>query len=177
MTWFRHCDRRFPFLWESDDQPAARWHAAGEGPVQYLADSPEGAWAEFIRHEEITDPEDLQGVSRALWDVEVGDEERSASRPGLPMSTLTGGPGTYPECQAEARSLREAGSDALISPSAALRDSESRGYRVELGFRAERRPARVLALFGRRPEVVGRLVVEDGRPATEVLSRVRQIWQ
>jgi hypothetical protein len=44
---FRHTDPRFPFLWESTDQPPARWHDRGEGPVQYLADTPDGAWAEF----------------------------------------------------------------------------------------------------------------------------------
>ena len=66
MIAFRHCDRRWPFLWESAVQPQARWHGDGEGPVQYLADTPDGAWAEFLRHEEITDEADLAGVSRAL---------------------------------------------------------------------------------------------------------------
>ena len=71
MIAFRHCDRRWPFLWESAVQPQARWHGEGEGPVQYLADTPDGAWAEFLRHEEITDEADLAGVSRALWAVSV----------------------------------------------------------------------------------------------------------
>jgi len=53
---YRHTDPRFPFLWESGGQPAGRWNAEGEGPVNTFADRPEGAWAELLRHEEITDP-------------------------------------------------------------------------------------------------------------------------
>ena len=55
MIVYRHADARFPFLWESADQPPARWHGSGEGPVQYFADTPDGAWAEFVRHEGITE--------------------------------------------------------------------------------------------------------------------------
>ena len=73
MIAFRHSDGRFPFLWEDANQPSARWHREGEGPVQYLADTPDGAWAEFLRHEEITDEIDLEGISRALWTVSITD--------------------------------------------------------------------------------------------------------
>ncbi len=66
MIGFRQCDSRWPFLWESAEQPGARWNAPGEGPVHYFADTPDGAWAEFIRHEEITDPVDLATVRRSL---------------------------------------------------------------------------------------------------------------
>src|SRR5438128_1389611 len=101
-VWFRNADNRYPFLWESDDQPAARWHAAGEGPTQYLADTPDGAWAEFLRHEEITDPADLRGIERALWAVEVDeDAERIAAVKDASRS--------HPVCQAEARALRDGG--------------------------------------------------------------------
>ena len=51
MIVFRHTDPRFPFLWESADQPGGRWNEAGEGPVNTFADTPEGAWAELLRHE------------------------------------------------------------------------------------------------------------------------------
>ena len=43
-TGFRHADHRYPFLWESAAQPAGRWHADGDGPCQYLADTPDGAF-------------------------------------------------------------------------------------------------------------------------------------
>ena len=53
MILFRHADPRFPFLWETADQPGARWHGDREGPAHYFADTPDGAWAEFLRLEEI----------------------------------------------------------------------------------------------------------------------------
>src|SRR5262249_12367623 len=74
MIGFRHTDPRFPFLWEEASQPAARWHAAGEGPVHYFCDTPDGAWAEFLRHEEITDPADLITIRRTIWAVDLGEE-------------------------------------------------------------------------------------------------------
>ena len=67
MIVFRHADPRFPFLWETASQPSGRWHAAGQGPAHYLADTPFGAWAELLRHEEITDTADLAGVRRAIF--------------------------------------------------------------------------------------------------------------
>jgi len=87
---FRHADPRWPFLWETADQPAGRWHGDGDGPVQYLADTPDGAWAEFLRHEEINEPEDVATVRRALWAIEVDDSE-VAAEPEMAMGVLTGG--------------------------------------------------------------------------------------
>ena len=89
MIAFRHADPRFPFLREHDTQPAGRWHAAGEGPAHYFSDTPDGAWAEFLRHEEITEIEDLAGVRRALWAVELGEEP--PARPSLPLERERGG--------------------------------------------------------------------------------------
>ena len=74
MILFRHADPRFPFLWETASQPAGRWHAPGEGPVHYLADTPDGAWAEFLRHEEIRDPEDLAGIRRVQEGLREGPD-------------------------------------------------------------------------------------------------------
>ncbi len=75
MIAWRNADPRFPFLWEEGgSQPAARWHAGGEGPVQYLSDTPDGAWAEFLRHEDLRDPEELSCVRRSLWAVDIGSE-------------------------------------------------------------------------------------------------------
>src|SRR5881296_916995 len=86
---FRHTDPRFPFLWEDDSQPPGRWHGEGEGPVHYFADTPDGAWAEFLRHEDITDPADVAEVRRAVWAVELGRPPRE--EPELGGRTLTGG--------------------------------------------------------------------------------------
>ena len=83
MLWFRNADTRFPFLHESSAQVPARWHGAGAGPAQYLADTADGAWAEFLRHEEISDPRDLAGISRNLWAVEVTFESETVSNVGI----------------------------------------------------------------------------------------------
>src|SRR5437588_485926 len=94
---FRNADSRYPFLWETSAQPPARWHGPGEGPAQYVADTPDGAWAEFLRHEEITDPDDVAGVARSLWAIEVGDDELDgAALIDDPRSA--GGLSSYPAC-------------------------------------------------------------------------------
>ena len=94
-TGFRHADHRYPFLWESAAQPAGRWHADGDGPCQYLADTPDGAWAEFLRHEEITDPDDLPGITRSLWAVEVPDPVLAGAHHAA-APDMTGGPASLP---------------------------------------------------------------------------------
>lgn len=173
MITFRNCDRRFPFLWESSNQPAARWNRADDGPVQYLADTPDGAWAEFLRHEEIVDEADLIGVSRALWAIEVDTDDLDT--PDLPFETLTGDPSTYPRCQAEARRLRDSGSPGITAPSAALTTGSAGGYRVDGGFQdGPRRDGCVHVLFGARPNAVGWAVVIKGHPPAEILDRVRR---
>ena len=64
MIVFRQVDGRYPFPWEDARQPAGRWHADGEGPAHCFADTPDGARAEFLRHEEISNPGDVQTVRR-----------------------------------------------------------------------------------------------------------------
>src|SRR5207249_3832679 len=107
MIGFRQVDARYPFLWEDSRQPEGRWHAAGDGPAHYIADTPDGAWAEFLRHEEITDPRDLPTIQRQLWAVDIGDG--AAERVALPIEVLTGGPETYARCQRKAASMRARG--------------------------------------------------------------------
>ena len=175
MILFRHADPRFPFLWESDDQPGGRWHGDAEGPAQYLADTPDGAWAEFLRHEEIREPEDLVTVRRALWAVEV-DEAEPAAQPKLTREILRGGLESYPSCQREAERLRVAGATRLSAPSAALLPGEARGWRVDRGVVAGAdRDGRVVVLFGPRPGVVGWEIVARGHPGAHLLRKVRHL--
>lgn len=174
MIVFRHTDPRFPFLWESEGQPAGRWNAAGEGPVNTFADTPEGAWAELLRHEEISDPADVLEVRRSLWAVEVSDVP--SARPRLPRATLTGGTRSYPACRREASRLRERGDRGLTAPSAALEPGGAHGWRVVRGLRhGPRRDGRVIVLFGARPDLVGWEAVYEGRPSGKLLSRVRRL--
>lgn len=172
MIVFRHADPSFPFLWEDADQPPARWHGEGEGPVQYFADTPDGAWGEFLRHEEIKDAADLATVRRAVWAVELPDEP--ADEPQLPDSILVGGAATHPECQAEARRLRALGAKRLVAPSAALLSGGAGGHRVEGGMRpGTPRDGRVIVLFGRRADLVGWAAASEGRPRDDLLPHVR----
>ncbi len=126
MIAFRQCDARCPFLWEGAAQPEGRWHAAGEGPAHYFADTPDGAWADFLRHEEIRDPADLATIRRAIWAVDIGDAP--AVRPNLPVQTMQGDRSTWPACQAAARELRASGQRRLEAPLAALPDSRMLYY-------------------------------------------------
>jgi hypothetical protein len=171
---FRHTDGRFPFLWESAAQPAARWHAEGEGPAQYLAETPDGAWAEFLRHEQISDPDDLETVRRAGWAIEL--PEPPASMPRLPKTVMAGGLGSYRRCQLEARRLRSRGADGLRAPSAALLPRTASGWRVDAGLRpGPRREESVIVLFGPRPDLVGWAACAPGRPRADLLPRVRPL--
>ena len=90
-VWFRQADARFPFFHESREQPSGRWHGAGEGPAQYLADTPDGAWAEHIRHEDLVTREDLGSSLRLLWAVEVDEAAETIRRPRLHRLVLLGG--------------------------------------------------------------------------------------
>lgn len=175
MIVYRHADPRFPFLWESADQPAARWHAAGEGPVQYFADSPDGAWAEFLRHEGITEVSDLVNVHRALWAIELPDD-LATNEPSLSKRIVTGGYDSYSACQAEARRLRGRGVRVLRAPSAALTAAGARCWKVDGGLQlAFQRDGNVLVLFGPRPDLAGWSVCNVGAPRTDLLNRVRQL--
>ncbi len=176
MILFRHCDRRFPFLWETTDQPGARWHSEGEGPVQYFTDTPTGAWAEFLRHEGITDEADLEGVRRALWAIETPIHQFDVRKPSLSPAVLRGGLDSYDACQREARRLRAAGAVAILAPSAALEAGGAGGFQVEGGERdGAPRDGIVYVVFGRQPQCVGWPVVEGGAAPSRILPRVRHL--
>lgn len=178
MILFRHADPRLPFLWETADQPPARWHDAGEGPAHYFADTPDGAWAELIRHEELRTAADLATVRRDLWAVDARDWPPSmaprSSTPALDAATMGGDRRTYAACRTAAREMRAAGTAWLVAPSAALQPGAARGFRVDGGLvPGPSRNGLVLVLFGRRPDLVGWRLVSEGRPAPDLLSRVR----
>ena len=128
MIVFRQADPRYPFLWSDASQPAGRWHAAGDGPAHYFADTPDGAWAELLRHEEITDPADAATLRRALWAIEIGDVPLEAV--SLPSPVVTGGLETWRTCQAHARRLRSRGARRLAAASAALLPGGATGLEV-----------------------------------------------
>lgn len=175
MIVYRHADSRLPFLWEGSDQPPGRWNGRGDGPVQYFADTPDGAWAEFLRHEGITEESEVVNVRRAVWAIELPDD-LPAGAPRLAQQVLTGGTATYEECQKEARRLRAKGATALRAPSAALLPGGARGWKVDGGLQlAAERDGSVLAVFGLRPDLVGWTAAFAARPRSDLLTRVRHL--
>lgn len=172
MIVFRQVDGRYPFLWEGGEQPAGRWHADGEGPAHYFADTPDGAWAEFLRHEEITDPVDLATIRRQLWAVDIGDVQALPVR--ISDAALAGGPESWPRCQREARRARASGARRIAAPSAALERGAARGFVVDNGVQqGEPRDATVIVHFGPPSGLVGWLAADAARPGVHVLDRVR----
>jgi hypothetical protein len=173
---FRHADRRYGFTWASGAQPAARWHDDGDGPVQYLASTPEGAWAEFLRHEEITDPYELDGVTRRVWAIEVPDElvENAVAVP-VSKRVATGDPGTYPACRAAAAAQVAAGTTVLKAPSSAL--DEERGHLSVDGALnvGSARPAFNYVVFEPGQGWVGWMCHDTGAPDPDLLDRVRPL--
>ena len=171
MIAFRHADPRFPFLRESAGTTEGRWNHAGE-LAHCFSDTPDGAWAEFLRHEEITDPEDFPHIRRALWAVQIG--EPPAARARVSTRTLTGDRTSWAACQRAAARLRGAGESGLTAPSAALTPGGAHGLRVEGGQRpGPPRDGLTIVLFGSRPDLVGWQAAADGRPDAELLRRVR----
>jgi hypothetical protein len=172
MIVFRQVDARHPFLWDDDRQPAGRWHADGEGPAHYFADTPDGAWAEFLRHEEITDPQDLATIRRQMWAVEIG--EPAMQLVDLPRSVLTGGPDTYARCQRHAATLRQLGATSLVARTAALVDGGARGLRIVGGRDVPDVPrdGRVVVMFGPVDALVGWSAAVEARPSADLLARV-----
>jgi hypothetical protein len=172
MIVFRQTDRRYPFLWESAEQPAGRWHGDGEGPAHYFADTPAGAWAEFLRHEEITDPADLATVRRQIWAVEIDDTPATPVEIG--KAVATGGRETYARCQAESRRIRRRGAARLQAPSAALKPGAARGVVVHQGPHAgPERDGVVIVAFGSPKSFTGWPIADDARPPEDLLDRVR----
>lgn len=174
MILYRQTAPNYPFLWESAEQPAMRWHAQSEGPAHYFATTADGAWAEFLRHEEITDPRDLEGIhERAMWVLEVVEVARTDI--DLPDSVLTGGTDTWTRCQREASRLREErGVGTLRVPSAALRSPGATVYRVDAGVQTEDVESEVVVMFGPQPLLHAQLAAL-GRPHPTLFERVRPL--
>lgn len=179
MIVFRVCDSRFPFLWTASSgasQRPARWHGEGEGPAQYFSDTPPGAWAELLRHEEITDSADLAGIAARLWVVELDDV--NIQEPTLPNGALSSSPDGYEVCRAEARRLRAEGVKRMAAPSAALVPGEGAGFRVGTTglVRAAARDGRVIVHFGVLPDAQGWCAADAARPDAALLSQVRPLY-
>ncbi len=170
---FRVCDRRFPFLWATADQPSARWHDVGEGPCHYLATTPKGACAEVLRHEHITDLEDLLDLELSLWAVDAPAPE---GVPRLAGDVLIGDESSYPACRAEARRLQAAGAKGLTAPSAAVLSGEAEQFTVSASgvLTSGRAKTETFVLFAAPLGLVG-MPLAEGHPEPSVLGDVRYL--
>ena len=165
---FRVCDRRYPFLWHTAGQ-AGRWNRAGDQPVHYLATTPTVAWAEWIRHQEIVDPADLQGVAAALWAVLIpahwSDQDLPAGQISMELVL-----GATPEAEnarlALVDQLREQGSDRAL-PCIRVRDGTEHGDALQI-------PAAMVLLWCAAEQLPGWCCVPEGRPGPELLPLVRR---
>ena len=186
MIVYRQTDVDVPFFWESDRQPAQRWHDAREGPVQYASSTPDAAWCEFLRHAGIDDSADLDGVNRAMWAIEIpgsgeaatpGEEATpgEAATPDLPTAVMTGGTEHYRDCRDEARRLRANGATRLVAPAAAVLPGTPSGWRVDDGLvPAPARDELTIVVFGRSSDAVG-WIAAVGRPAANIIQRVQYL--
>lgn len=165
---FRWCTYDVPF-WVRENRRAGRWNLDGDASTQYWSLSPEAAWAELIRHENLRSEEDLDLVRVPFWVCRV----RAALLIDLGLSEVRERNGIttdqlisedWSPCQQLAPHLR-VNWDGVISPSAALPGEANLtlfGPRRAIGWSS--RPALASALPTSRVAV--------GRPPPGLLPRV-----
>lgn len=169
-AFFRYSSYDVPF-WARSNTSSERWYSAGDGPTQYLSATPDGAWAELIRNENLRSEADLDLVQMALWQAQIeqgriadyGDFE-AAEEAGFDPEALIHDDQT--QCRQEGRRLRDAGFAGLIYPSAALPGEQNLvlfGARILLPWGASRRLASGVP--------ANKLTV--GAPPKDLLPRVR----
>lgn len=171
-AFFRYSSYDVPF-WARPNTTDERWHSSGDGATQYLSITPDGAWAELIRNENLRSEADLALVQMPLWQAQVelghiadyGDFE-TAERAHFDPEALIDDDQT--KCRTEGRRLRQAGFAGILYPSAALPGEQNLvlfGPRILLPWGASRRlasgvPANKLSV---------------GSPPGDLLPRVRHV--
>jgi RES domain-containing protein len=121
---FRQTDYDVPFWARSNSHPG-RWNRPGDPSTQYWSLHPDGAWAEFLRQEELTAADDVDALRRPIWVCRISlapladlrsDEQRD--RWGIAADALVDP--DWAACQDLARTLREQRVAGVIAPSAAI---------------------------------------------------------
>lgn len=179
---FRVCDRRHPFLWSGAGQASGRWNRTGDQPVHYLASTPTVAWAEWIRHQEITDPGDLAGVAAALWAVLIPQEWGAKELDSVAMhldQVLDSSREAQDARLALVEHLKKKGAQGLLAPTASLHHSDKvmPAVRVSNGTEQPEQlavPAQVILLWCEARLLPGWCCVPEGRPGAELLPLVRR---
>jgi RES domain-containing protein len=124
QTVFRYANYDTPF-WARNNRSAGRWHLVGDGATQYLSLTPDGAWADLARAENLRTDDDLALVRMRIWAISLAQANLAdystfemAEKAGFPPEALVDDDLTL--CQAEGRRLRDGGYAGVVSPSAAL---------------------------------------------------------
>jgi len=179
---FRVCDRRHPFLWSLSGQPGGRWNLPGDPPRHYLASSPLVAWAEWLRHQEIHEPADLDGVAAALWAVLLPSDWGVEDLPlvNLPEAVvLADDAAAMEQRRAEINSLQRQGAQGLQAPTAALIQRQFHPCRRSgAGLEQEvvlEEPPLVFVLWCPPETLLGWPCVKEGRPWPQLLPLVRRL--
>jgi hypothetical protein len=139
--------------------------------VRYFADTPDGARAESLRHEEITDPADQPTAERAVCAMELPNT--GYVQVPLPCAVLTDGINTYADRQAASAVFRAATAHGIRTRSAAVKTEGTAGGRVDQGLQpGSARDGTVHVRFGLRPDLTG-WQAGVGRPSADLLPLVR----
>lgn len=125
---FRYSSCDVPF-WVLPNTGPGRWNVAGDPPTQYWSGSPDAAWAELIRSEELRTEAEVDLVSMPLWvcrfpfaelvDLRDDAAQRAA---GLALEDLIGE--SWSACQRAGAVLRQS-HRGVIAPAAALDGHEN----------------------------------------------------
>jgi RES domain-containing protein len=170
FTAFRWSSYDVPF-WGRPNSRDNRWNYAQVGATQYWALTPEAAWAELIRHEDLLTEEELELVRMPIWVCRIAtvmlvDLRLAAERDrhGISYDDLIDDDWT--PCQRLAVVLRER-VRGVITPSAALPDHANItlfGPRRAIDWHS--RPALASTLPTSRAAI--------GRPPDGLIPRVRR---
>lgn len=166
---FRYSTYDVPF-WVRPNTEPQRWNRAGEAPTQYWSLSPEGAWAELIRSQHITDEQTLDLVRVTIWACRVPslgllDLNRAEGRARYELSEADLTADDWSACQRAAGQMRADGVRGIVTPSAALAGAQS------VTLFGPRRPI----AFDRAPRLASAVptaVVAIGRPPRGLVDRV-----
>lgn len=138
-TYFRQTDYDTPF-WNRPNSHHGRWNQAGGVPTQYWAASPDVAWAERLRQDEITDDALAAELRTPIWAARFEEAGILDLREGSPDGIDLARPeliGPHGPCQELVPSLIASGVRGIIAPSAAIDGGFALtlfGQRVDIGW-------------------------------------------
>lgn len=166
VTLFRYSSYDVPFWVESNTRPG-RWHEVGDPPTQYWSLTPDGAWAELIRAEDLTTEDELDQVRMPMWACRFPraglldlTQREAQEHYGISEAALVAD--EWDACQMLAQAVRP-NHPGVVSPSAAL-DGHANvtlfGPRRKIDWRdhpllARTSPAALVAIGRPRPGLLG----------------------